>query len=240
MYFSGVFRLNPPSTWIIKSTCCSARSRWGGGGTHVCQVMGCATPGCQILPQFQGRLLFVTWQRQYEMLLIQNAPNDWTRSSFFVLLAPHRGIRKVVFKKLSHTIHPWNLTQSCLHSIRLLRLFHTAYAFSQNARDPDRVFLQTTLLISRILRVKIKILFSSWWRLELVTSAIMGMVYTCFLLNMKFSARFSSQCLRIMDVTIINIDFMPTCLSGTEQLAITSSLLKHGPFFRQNKTKQTL
>ena len=170
------------------------------------------------------------------MLLIQNATNDWTRSSFFVLLAPHRGIRKVVFKKLSHTIHPRNLTQSCLHSIRLLRLFHTAYAFSQNARDPDRVFLQTTLLISRILRVKIKILFSSLWRLELVTSAIMGMVYTCFLLNIKFSARFSSQW--IMDVTIINIDFMPTCLSGTGQLAITSSLLKDGPFFRkkQNKT----
>ena len=41
-----------------------------------------------------------------------------------------------------------------------------------------------------------------------------------------------------MDVTIINIDYMPTCLAGTGQLLITSILVKHGAFSEKKIQKQ--
>ena len=50
----------------------------------------------------------------------------------------------------------------------------------------------------------------------------------CFLLNR--TTRFLSLYTEIMDVTIIIIDYMSTCLAGTGQLLITSSLAKQGAY----------
>ena len=93
---------------------------------------------------------------------------------FVFLPALHRGIRKVVFKKTQSCNMPTKLYAILLAQYTLAKIhaFHTAYACSQNVRVPDRAFLQTTLLISRVVQVKIKISSSRWWRLELATSAI--------------------------------------------------------------------
>ena len=40
------------------------------------------------------------------------------------------------------------------HALAIMHVFHTACACSQNARIPDRGFLQMTLLISSVVRVK--------------------------------------------------------------------------------------
>ena len=41
-----------------------------------------------------------------------------------------------------------------------------------------------------------------------------------------------------MDVTIINIDYMPICLAGASQLLITSILVKHAAFSETEKKKK--
>ena len=109
------------------------------------------------------------------MLLIGNATNGWTKSWFF-LPALHRRNQQSCFKKKTlscntHTKH--NAILFAQHTLAVVRAFHTAFKLVINARVSDIVFLQTTLLISCTVRVKIiKISSSHWWRFELATSAI--------------------------------------------------------------------
>ena len=93
----------------------------------------------------------------------------------FFLPALHRSNQQSCLpKKLCHVIRPRNLTKSCLHSIHLLQYAcFIQHKLLINVRVSDIVFLQTTLLISCIMPVKIiKISSSHWWRLELARSAI--------------------------------------------------------------------
>ena len=61
---------------------------------------------------------------------------------------------------------------------------------------------------------------------------------TCFLLNI--TTRFSCQCFKIMDVTIINNDYLFTCLAGTDQPLMTSVLGKHWAFSEETYQMYTL
>ena len=58
---------------------------------------------------------------------------------FFFLPALHRGIRKVVFKKTQSCNTPTKLVVILFaqHTLAIMRVFHTAYACSQNAHVPD-------------------------------------------------------------------------------------------------------
>ena len=108
------------------------------------------------------------------MLLIWNTTNGWMNSWLFFTHTTSEKSAKLFSKKLSHAIRLRNLTQSCLHSIRLLCCARfIQHKLVINAHLLDIVFFQTALLIFFIVRVKrIKISSSRWWRFELATSAI--------------------------------------------------------------------
>ena len=89
-------------------------------------------------------------------------------------------ISKVVLKKTLSCNTPTKLNAILFaqHTLAVMCSFHTAFKLVINACVSDILFLQTTLLISCIVRVKIiKISSSHWWRFELATSAIIIYIY---------------------------------------------------------------
>ena len=107
------------------------------------------------------------------MLLIHNATNNWTKLFFFFFYPHYIGESAKLFLKKNQSCNTPVKLDTILFAQNMLDImyaFYTTYACSQNARIPERAFLQTTLLISGIVRVKIEISFSRWWRLELATA----------------------------------------------------------------------
>ena len=108
------------------------------------------------------------------MLLIQNATNDWTKFSFFFFFYQHYiGESAELFKKnsvMQYARETWRNPICTVYACYNARVsysirFLTKYAYSWQS------FLANNFANS-IVRVKIKILFSRWVRLELATSAI--------------------------------------------------------------------
>ena len=106
---------------------------------------------------------------------------------FFFLPALYRRNQQSCFQKYSSYNTPAKLNAILFvqHTLAVMSIFHTALACLLNTHISDIVFLQTTLLISCIVRVKIiKISSSRWWHFELATSAIKSCVlFTCSFLR---------------------------------------------------------
>ena len=112
------------------------------------------------------------------MLLIWNATNDWTKSSLF-FYPYYIGESAKLFSKnsdMQYARETWCNPVCTAYACYNTRVSYSIHC-SKHVRISDRDFLQTTLLISTLVQVKIKILFSCWWRLELATSAYCKLVW---------------------------------------------------------------
>ena len=109
------------------------------------------------------------------MLLFGNATEGWRKSQFF--FTPHYigEISKVVLKKTPSCNTPVKLSAILFaqHTLAVMCMFHTQHKLVINAHISVKVFLQTTLLIFYIVRVRvIKILPNCCWHFELALFAI--------------------------------------------------------------------
>ena len=99
-------------------------------------------------------------------------------ATFAIVLRVHASdiSQPITSKSMQYAQETWRNPVHTTYACYNARI-HTAYACLKNTRVSDRDFLQTTLLISTLVRVKIKISFSRWWRLELATFAIVLRVH---------------------------------------------------------------